>query len=169
MVNYGKYLAIKSYELVKTTPASMQFRAEIERGSITKTITIADNRIDAQYTAGQFKGEVMSVRLLLAMPCCDGYAGRYLDAHNKILGGFGEILTMNKADRLILDDGVLGGHLILGASQSVSIYTAPYFTVSQSEAGFEKIMQAVEITVQFQIGDGALSLWLESKQGNIEL
>ncbi|MDO8466037.1 MAG: DUF1926 domain-containing protein [Gallionella sp.] len=169
LVNYGKYLSINNYALVKTTPASMQFRAEIDQGTITKTITLTGNRIDAQYTARQLKGEVISIRLLLAMPCCDGYAGRYLDANNKILGGFGELLAINKTDRLILDDGVLGGHLILGASQTVSIYTAPYFTVSQSEAGFEKIMQAVEITVQFQAGDGALSLWLESNPGNIKL
>jgi len=169
LVSYGKYLPINNYGLVKITPTSMQFSAEIKQGTINKTITLTGNRIDAQYTARQLKGEVISIRLLLAMPCCDGYAGRYLDANSKILGGFGELLAINRTDRLIMDDGVLGGHLILGASQAVSIYTAPYFTVSQSEAGFEKIMQAVEITVQFQAGDGALSLWLESNPGNIKL
>jgi alpha-amylase/alpha-mannosidase (GH57 family) len=169
LIHYGKYLPIDSYALVNTTPASMQFHAEIEQGEVTKAITLTGNRIDAQYTAKRHKGKVISVRLLLAMPCCDGYAGRYIDADNRILGGFGALLELSKTDRLILDDGVLGGHLILGASQAVSIYAAPYFTVSQSEAGFEKIMQAVEITVQFQVGDGALSLWVESKEGNVQL
>ena len=74
-----------------------------------------------------------------------------------------------EAERLILDDGVLGGHLVLGASRAVAIHAAPYFTASQSEAGFEKIMQAVEITVQWPADDRPLSLWLEVNPGNLQL
>ena len=102
------------------------------------------------------------------MPCCDGYAGRYVGADNNILGGFGMLLEM-EAERLILDDGVLGGHLVLGASRAVAIHAAPYFTASQSEAGFEKIMQAVEITVQWPADDRPLSLWLEVNPENLQL
>jgi hypothetical protein len=169
LVHYGEYLPINTYILNKTTLASMQFHAEIEQGEIIKTVSLADNAIQAQYTVKRLQGKTISIRLLLAMPCCDGYAGRYIDADNKIIGGFGALLAINKADKLVLDDGVLGGHLVLTASQAVSIYAAPYFTVSQSEAGFEKIMQAVEITVQFLIETNALKLSLESKPGNIKL
>jgi len=162
----GESSSVENYALVKSGSASMQFHAEIGTGAITKTINLVGNRIEAQYRAKQLKDALMSVRLLLAMPCCDGYAGRYIDANNKILGGFGTPLEINKAARLILDDGVLGGHLILGASQSVSIHAKPYFTVSQSEAGFEKIMQAVEIIVQWPIDEEPVNLWLEVNLGN---
>ena len=102
------------------------------------------------------------------MPCCDGYAGRYAGSGANILGGFGAPLEV-KTERLILDDGVLGGHLIFSASQTVSIHAAPYFTASQSEAGFEKIMQAVEITVQWPVDDRPVSLWLEVNPGILQL
>lgn len=162
-------LPIQNYALVKSSPTSVQFHTKVGVGSITKTIELVAGRVEAQYVTKQLKGGVMSVRLLLAMPCCDGYAGRYIDAAATILGGFGARLDIDKTDRLILDDGVLGGYLILGASQSVSVHAEPYFTVSQSEAGFEKIMQAVEVTVQFPVGECSVNLWLESKAGNVEL
>jgi len=165
-INVGERSPIHNYALVKSGTASMQFNAEVEAGAITKTINLDGNRIEAQYTAKDFKDAVMSVRLLLAMPCCDGYAGRYIDADNNILGGFGTPIEINNTVRLILDDGVLGGHLVLGASQFISIHAQPYFTVSQSEAGFEKIMQAVEINVQWPIDDEPLNLWLEVNLGN---
>lgn len=165
----GERLSIQNYVLVKSNPVSMQFHTEIEKGAITKTVTLIGNRIEAQYTAKQLKDGVISVRLLLAMPCCDGYAGRYIAADKRILGGFGTTLEVEDTDRLILDDGVLGGHLILGASRSVAIHAAPYFTVSQSEAGFEKIMQAVEVTVQWPAGDSPVDIWLEVNPGNLKL
>ncbi|MDO8263655.1 MAG: DUF1926 domain-containing protein [Gallionella sp.] len=168
-IKEGERSSVQRYALVESSPTSVHFRAEIEEGAITKTIKLAGNRIEAQYTARQIKGGMLSVRLMLAMPCCDGYAGRYIDADNKIRGGFGAPLDADKITRLTLDDGVLGGHLILGASKSVSIHAEPYFTVSQSEAGFEKIMQAVEITVLLQIGDSPVSLWLEVNPGNLKL
>ena len=162
-----EHLPVQNYALVKFSPTSVQFHAEVGVGSITKTIELVAGRVEAKYTTKQLKDGVMSVRLLLAMPCCDGYAGRYIDADATILGGFGARLEIDKTDRLILDDGVLGGHLIIGASQSFSIYAEPYFTVSQSEAGFEKVMQAVEVTVQFQMFDSSVNLWLESRAGNV--
>jgi len=167
-VKGNEHLTIRNYTLVKSGPASMQFQAVIGDGAMTKTINLSGNRIEAQYAARQLTDGNVSVRLLLAMPCCDGYAGRYVGADNNILGGFGALLEMETA-RLILDDGVLGGHLVLGASQAVAIHAAPYFTASQSEAGFEKIMQAVEITVQWPADDRPVSLWLEVNSENLQL
>jgi len=164
----GEHSALQNYVLVKSDSASMQFLAVIGEGAMTKTINLSGNRIEAQYAARQLTDGSVSVRLLLAMPCCDGYAGRYVGSDANILGGFGTPLEL-RAERLILDDGVLGGHLILGASQVISIHAAPYFTASQSEAGFEKIMQAVEITVQWPADDKPVSLWLEVNPGNLKL
>lgn len=167
-VKGNEHLVVQNYTPVESGSVSMQFQAAIGDGTLTKTINLCGNRIEAQYAARQLTGGSVSVRLLLAMPCCDGYAGRYVGADNNILGGFGMLLEM-EAERLILDDGVLGGHLVLGASQAVAIHAAPYFTASQSEAGFEKIMQAVEITVQWPVADRPLSLWLEVNSGNLQL
>ncbi|MCR4297312.1 MAG: DUF1926 domain-containing protein [Gallionella sp.] len=167
-IKENEHRAVRDYELIGYDPASMQFQAVIGDGTITKTITLSGNRIGAQYAASKLTGGSVSVRFMLAMPCCDGYAGRYAGSGANILGGFGAPLEV-KAERLILDDGVLGGHLIFGASRTVSIHAAPYFTASQSEAGFEKIMQAVEITVQWPVDDRPVSLWLEVNPGNLQL
>ncbi len=167
-ITVNEQRTIRDYELVSQDPAALQFRAVIGEGMITKTLRLSGNRIEAQYAANQLANGSVSVRLLLAMPCCDGYAGRYVGADANILGGFGAPLELS-TERLILDDGVLGGHLILGASQSVSIHAAPYFTASQSEAGYEKIMQAVEIIVQWPASGRPVSLWLEVNPGNLQL
>lgn len=162
-------LPIQNYALVDFNQVFALFRAEIGQNIISKAIKIGGNRLEVQYSVKHLVEGVISVRLALAMPSCDGYAGRYIDANDRILGGFGVPLDLNETTKLILDDGVLGGHLILGASQAVSIHVEPYFTVSQSEAGFEKIMQAVEITVLLPVGNGMISLWLEIHPGNLKL
>jgi hypothetical protein len=45
--------------------------------------------------------------------------------------------------RIVLEDAVLGGKLGVLVNHPVAFRSAPCFSVSQSEAGFEKIMQAV--------------------------
>ncbi|OGT02032.1 MAG: glycosyl hydrolase [Gallionellales bacterium RIFCSPLOWO2_02_58_13] len=169
-VKGGESLPIRNYILAGSDPGSAQFRAAIGEGAIEKTIKLTANRIEARYTASaQLEGGALSVRLTLAMPSCDGYAGRYVDAGQRILGGFGAPLHLENATGLTLDDGVLGGHLVLAVSRAALIRAEPYFTVSQSEAGFEKIMQAVEITVLLQAGGGPASLSLEVNPGNLKL
>lgn len=44
---------------------------------------------------------------------------------------------------IVLEDEVLGGKLNVSVNLPVSLHAQPCFSVSQSEAGFEKIMQAV--------------------------
>ena len=46
---------------------------------------------------------------------------------------------------LLLEDDVLGGAVKLTSSVPCRLNTWPHFSVSQSEAGFEKIMQAVTL------------------------
>ena len=162
-------LPIRNYALVKSSSTSVQFRAEIYKGTITKTFKLIDNRIETHYAAERLSNGRVSVRLALAMPSCDGYTGRYVDIDNKILGGFGLPLDMTGVTKLTMDDGILGGHLVLEASKAITIHAEPYFTVSQSEAGFEKIMQAVEITIQLPVGSSPVNLWLEVNPGNLKL
>ena len=83
----------------------------------------------------------------LAMPSCDGFGGRYLLADGSVPGGFGDPLQIDDVSRLTLDDSELRGALCIEASQSVRLEARAHRTVSQSEAGFEKIMQAVSLTL----------------------
>ena len=77
------------------------------------------------------------------MPSCDGYGGRYLLGDGSVPGGFGDALAVAATTRLTLEDSELGGALRIEASHPVAIEGHAHRTVSQSEAGFEKIMQAV--------------------------
>ncbi|MGH9253036.1 MAG: alpha-amylase/4-alpha-glucanotransferase domain-containing protein, partial [Vicinamibacterales bacterium] len=88
---------------------------------------------------------VLETELNLAMPSCDGFLGRYVLLDGEVPGGFGERFRWDGVSKLTLEDGVLGGKLVLSASRPVTIHAAPHHTVSQSEDGFEKIMQAVTL------------------------
>ncbi|MBI5899199.1 MAG: DUF1926 domain-containing protein [Rhodocyclales bacterium] len=83
----------------------------------------------------------------LAMPSCDGYGGRYVLADGSVPGGFGDVLAAADVTRLRLEDSELRGALCIEAAQPFTIEAHAHRTVSQSEAGFEKIMQAVCITL----------------------
>ena len=95
------------------------------------------------------------------MPSCDGFLGRYMLADGSIPGGFGQALQLNAAAELRLEDGVLGGLVKIQTSISAEIHGRPQQTVSQSEAGFEKIMQAVELTLAWTLPDDACTLQLK--------
>ncbi len=49
---------------------------------------------------------------------------------------------------IVLEDAVLNGKLNVSVSRPVSLQSQPLFSVSQSEAGFEKIMQAVVLNFE---------------------
>jgi hypothetical protein len=85
------------------------------------------------------------------MPSCDGYAGRYVQADGTVPGGFGSDLVAEGMEKMRLEDDVLGGTIELSVTPPARFSARPHRTVSQSEAGFEKIMQAVEITLAWPI------------------
>ena len=95
------------------------------------------------------------------MPSCDGFLGRYVLADGSVPGGFGDALDLAAAKSLTLADGVLGGTIRVDSSISAEIHGRPQQTVSQSEAGFEKIMQAVELSINWVIPDDACTLQLQ--------
>lgn len=100
-------------------------------------------------------GGRLATRLNLAIPCCDGPAGRYVvkgeDGNPQVPGGFGQSFTWNGLGELVLEDHYLKGALGLGITPPARVKAQPHFTVSQSEAGFEKIMQAVELTLTWEV------------------
>ncbi len=101
----------------------------------------------------------LSTRLNLAMPCCDGPAGCFV-VRGAVAGGFGQQFAWDDLADLALEDHYMGGAIRLHASLPARIKAQPHYTVSQSEAGFEKIMQAVELTLTWEV-DGAFEVQLQ--------
>jgi alpha-amylase len=132
----------------ETAPAT--FVAAIDAGTIAKAYAIEAEHLVVRYRSEGAVGRV-EIRLNVAMPSCDGYLGRYLLENGDIPCGFGERLQLAAARRLTLDDGVLGGSLTVSMDQPLAISARPHHTVSQSEAGFEKIMQAVELVLSWPL------------------
>ncbi len=117
---------------------------------VTKHFSLADNRLQVAYRfAGEGRGR-FATEINLAMPSCDGPAGRFV-RDGRIVGGFGQPLRLDGMKEIVLEDAVLGGSLALRASMPVQLVAQPHFSVSQSEAGFEKIMQAVTLILAWPL------------------
>jgi hypothetical protein len=123
------------------------FEAPLGAGSVRKSVVLEETRL---YVAYHFDGvgeSVFRVVVNLAMPSCDGPAGRFR-VGGEIMGGFGQVLNLAAMQRIVLEDAVLDGKLDVSVNRAVSLHSQPCFSVSQSEAGFEKIMQAVVLTFE---------------------
>jgi hypothetical protein len=136
---------------VKAPLMSATFSAPLDGGEVTKTYTLAGRTLQVSYRLRDVPGGRFAVTLNLALPSCDGYSGRYILEDGRIPCGFGQALDLAAAQRLTFDDRELHGALVLTASRPVDISARPHHTVSQSEAGFEKIMQAACITLSWPI------------------
>jgi len=93
------------------------------------------------------------------MPSCDGFLGRYV-LGGAVPGGLGETFDWRDVTSLALEDGVLGGKVLLDTDRPVAIHAAPHKTVSQSEDGFEKIMQAVTLRLMLPLSAGLFRISL---------
>jgi alpha-amylase len=122
-------------------------------GNLVKTYRLDDDRLTVTYRSQDAVGRV-EIRLNVAMPSCDGYLGRYILENGDVPCGFGDHLELSAMRRLTLDDGVLGGCLVIETSQPLPLVARAHRTVSQSEAGFEKIMQAVCIALTWSPAAG---------------
>ena len=120
-------------------------RAELLADGIVKTVSIHGNSLSVEYKiAGADKA--LETEINLAMPSCDGFLGRYV-VNGEVPGGFGESYAWQNISTLVLEDGVLGGKVVLTMNPPVAVSASPHKTVSQSEDGFEKIMQAVTLRI----------------------
>jgi 4-alpha-glucanotransferase/alpha-amylase len=110
---------------------------------------------------------VFSTEINLAMPSCDGWSGRYI-YQDQIPGGFGQLLELSAMTDITLDDDELGGSIALNVSSPAALRAQPYYSVSQSEGGFEKIMQAVTLKLEWPVIVGELIITLEfSTKGSV--
>jgi len=136
---------------VKAPLMSATFGAPLDGGEVTKTYTLAGRALQVSYRLRNVPGGRFAVTLNLALPSCDGYSGRYILEGGRIPCGFGQALDLAASQQLTFDDRELRGALVLSASRPVDISARPHHTVSQSEAGFEKIMQAACVTLSWPI------------------
>lgn len=149
-----------SYRYESSATESISFLAENVALHIDKNIELLDNQLQATYHFAGKMRNVFSTEINLAMPSCDGMGGRYI-YQGKIPGGFGQPLKLAKMTEITLDDDALGGKIVLKTSLPVKLHAQPHFTVSQSESGFEKIMQAVKLILEWPITAQELVITLE--------
>jgi 4-alpha-glucanotransferase len=137
-------------------PVALGARAELFGNGVGKTVSIEGNRLVVAYKADS--AAALETEINLAMPSCDGFLGRYL-VNAGVPGGLGEEFAWDGIDSLTLEDGVLKGRIALRCDHPMKVSAAPHKTVSQSEDGFEKIMQAVTLRISVP-GQQAWSLSL---------
>ena len=125
----------------------VMFEAALGAGWVRKSIKLDGARLYVAYGFDGVGEGVFQVTVNLAMPSCDGPAGRFR-VGDEIMGGFGQLLQHAAMQHIVLEDEVLGGKLKVSVDRPVSLHSQPCFSVSQSEAGFEKIMQAVVLTFE---------------------
>jgi 4-alpha-glucanotransferase len=134
------------YAQMDAKSPNLQFKSL--HSGVQKLIQLENDSLMVTYTFSQQLGQAFQIEINLAMPSCDGPAGR-LRVGEEILGGFGQAHVKPALSELLLEDEVLGGALRIGTSLPCRLTSAPHFSVSQSEAGFEKIMQAVTLQLSW--------------------
>ncbi|KAB2843591.1 MAG: DUF1926 domain-containing protein [Burkholderiales bacterium] len=134
--------------------------ARMGQGEVAKTYRLAADVLEVSWRLRNFGGGVFCTEINLALPSCDGYSGRYILENGEIPCGFGQHLELAAFGALTLDDRELRGGLRLEASPRGQLQAAPHDTVSQSEAGFEKIMQAACLRVSWPVPLTDLTLTL---------
>jgi hypothetical protein len=123
---------------------------------LTKKISVKGNALTVEYRLER-ESAGFETEINLAMPSCDGFLGRYV-VNGEVPGGFGQAFNWEGIRSLTLEDGVLGGKVTLTTGEPASVSAAPHKTVSQSEDGFEKIMQAVCLRIHAPPGDSSVKL-----------
>jgi len=143
-------------------PLGAAYEAALGAGKVRKSIVLDDARLYVAYHFDGIGAGVFRVTVNIAMPSCDGPAGRFR-VGEEIMGGFGQLLQLDAVQQIVLEDAVLGGKLKVSVNRVVALDSQPCFSVSQSEAGFEKIMQAVVMTFECVLDaqDSTLEFCLE--------
>jgi 4-alpha-glucanotransferase/alpha-amylase len=138
---------ILNYQLQPTTrDHAIAFQASTATSALHKHFLIANNQLQVTYSyTGTPQGQLQT-EINLAMPSCDGPGGRYIQNHT-VLSGFGQPIELAALTTLTLQDDTLGGSLTLAIASPATLSACPHYTVSQSEGGFEKIMQAIKLII----------------------
>jgi len=142
----GDPLALQDYQVKAERDLTMTFTGD----GVEKRMHLVENRLEVGYRFSAGARGAFVTEINLAMPSCDGPAGKFIFA-GQIPGGFGQAMELASVKELLLDDDVLGGVVKLTSNMPARLVSKPHFSVSQSEAGFEKIMQAVTLTLEWPL------------------
>lgn len=134
------------YDPANGRGTTIAFKSKVGGHAIQKKISLKGSSLIVDYDFATRARGTFNVEINLAMPSCDGPAGRF-KIGNEVIGGFGQTQQIDGFREIVLEDDVLGGKVRLSCDQPVGFRAWPHFSVSQSEAGFEKIMQAVTISL----------------------
>ena len=145
--------------------AAASFEMTLHGGRVAKQLALADSAMSVHYRCEGFSGAVLRTRLALAMPSCDGVAGRYVVAGG-IPGGFGQAFEWESIGEVVLEDLFMRGSVTLLLQPRAQVSVSPYHSVSQSEDGLERIMQAVAVDIRWPLAsnDEALSIKVVTKE-----
>ena len=158
----GHAYALKAWQLVGCEPGQLVFTHALGASRLEKRWQLDGHGLRLAYAGDLPLGSRLEVALHLAMPSCDGFGGRFVLADGHIPGGFGSPLILESSDRLLLEDAALGGRVTLALDEPGRWEAAPLHTVSQSEAGLEKIMQGVALRLLLAPGARRVGLHLEA-------
>lgn len=150
MPSVGAPRALDAYELRGIEGLSATFQSRIDGLWIAKRIALDADALVVRYDVEASTAGTLRTTLDFAMPSCDGFAGRYV-VGDDIPCGFGQPLDLASADSLVLDDRCIAGGIALAIAPSARVAGRPYYTVSQSEDGFERIMQSATVTLDWPI------------------
>ncbi len=149
-----------TYRSLTAALENNHFQSENTEYPIHKKFMLDNNQLLVAYHFTAKLAHGFSTEINLAMPSCDGMGGRYI-YQGEIPGGFGQSLELTGLTEITLDDDTLNGNVVLKTSHPITLRTSPHFSVSQSESGFEKIMQAVTLRLEWPITRQELVITLE--------
>ncbi|TAK40294.1 MAG: DUF1926 domain-containing protein [Betaproteobacteria bacterium] len=138
---------LRNYQLVATAGDGARFAAPAAQ--ITKAIALRGAVLEVTWRIQAVRGEFVT-ELDLALPSCDGFAGRYL-VGGAALCGFGQPLELQGAAELALDDRFMQGRVALHIDPPARVSAQPCYTVSQSEDGLERVMQSATLRLAWPI------------------
>jgi 4-alpha-glucanotransferase len=137
-------------EAAASDALEQRFVAPLGAGRVEKRIALDGDTLRVRYRfveqgTGFFRTEVN-----VAMPSCDGYSGRYI-VGERIPCGFGQALEEAALGAIALDDRFMRGALAITVDPPAFLRAGPTTTVSQSEDGFEKIMQCATLAFEWPL------------------
>ncbi len=134
------------YQFESKHDHGIKFKADFDGYKINKKIELIENQLLITYTSKSRVEGYLKTEFNLAMPSCDGVGGKYI-RDDLVLGGFGQELELMDFTSIFLEDSTLKGRLLLSVSNESRLSSKPFYSVSQSEGGFEKIMQAIKLVL----------------------
>jgi 4-alpha-glucanotransferase len=160
----GTEHALAAY--IETASSSgLAFACEQAGIRVEKTIGVAGDTVLARWRIRGAAVRSFRTTLDFAMPSCDGFSGRYI-VGDSIPCGFGQALDVRGTPAVVLDDRFLEGGVALECVPPARVSGRPYFTVSQSEDGFERVMQSATVVLEWDVaGEATFELALRVRAG----